>query len=607
MNRVGAKIRTSFGGGRRRAILCSILCALLLTLPGCQSGFEPGSLRLPLAHNPQMTGGRTQDGRPLTAASADDDIQKLKNSVVKNGTADHKLAHAILGARVTRLDGAGKPAPRNPGKLKIEVALQKGYWKTEKLEFTSNLSTAVNAGVVGFTKVKATKAPGFQLTAICDDRDCDKATLRLEQNTPAEGKLPTRNDEAAMITRLRDATVGSRAADATAGEFKKSDRLEPLRRAIETGAEVRYETLEVAWGVSRFKLGINGSGIEFCISGLLVETNDGDEPLFTDCDGEKSKHSLRGLLVGNNNKGGLVLNLVEGGAVLVLTVLPVERATAPGGDGGHDVTPATEAPPEPVPALPGSPRIPADPNHPVTRQWEKDRNRSEIASYARRWSKEEGERTQIFLARLQPNLPLLTKTLAAHRVPNEFLTITLMESRFFIDEGYPVEVNRASTATGPWQFLEDTGRWLGLRVKPFQSGRKADPCDERGQLAPSTNAAGKYFRIMLDQFPNDPRLAVMSYYWGNGNVGDAVDCMKNAECIQRRLGAKANGRVDEIKRSGFDFWSVKEFNMAPHAATEYVVRFVSGQFVAREPERYGLKPLDPNALGVKAAPAAACK
>ncbi len=584
------------------------LLALSFALTACQGGFEPGSLRLPLGHDPEMTGGRAQDGRPFTAASADHDIQELKNRLAKTNPDRLELAKAIAAAKLTLLDGAGKAVARNPMKLKVEIRLRAGYWTDEKLEFIAPLSRGAAADSVGFTKAKMAKGSGFALSAVCADRDCEKTTLRLEQNTKTAGPIRGRVDEAAMIVRRRSASARARAIDANPGEFAKSARLEPLRRMIENGLETEYETLEVAWGASLFSLEMSAAGSRFCVSGPLVETNDGDEDLETDCPGSTSERTVRAVLSGNNNKGGLVMNLFEGGAVLVLTVRPIERGGgAPSEDEGAT---AVEIPPAPVPAGPGAPRIPADPDHPVTRQWEKDRGRAEIAAAARSWTGDNGARTRAFLARLQPNLPLLTKALAAHRVPNEFLTITLMESRFFIDEGYPIEVNRSGTATGPWQFLADTGRWLGLRVRPFLPGRKADPCDERAQLGPATNAAGKYLRILLDDFPNDPRLAVMSYYWGGGNVNNAVDCMKNAACLKRRLDANTNGRIDEIKRAGFDFWNVKEFNMAPAAATSYVIRFVSGQFVAREPERYGLEPIDSGALGAKPAPAgapAACK
>jgi hypothetical protein len=40
---------------------------------------------------------------------------------------------------------------------------------------------------------------------------------------------------------------------------------------------------------------------------------------------------------------------------------------------------------------------------------------------------------------------------------------------------------------------------------------------------------------------------------------------------------------------GFDFWSVKEFNLAPLESINYVIKFVSGQFVGRDPARYGLE------------------
>lgn len=600
-------------------------------LTGClDGGFRPGSLRVPIGNDPEMTGGLTPDGRPLTAASGDHDIQDLKKRVDTKVADNVALAQAIVAAEITRVDSDGKPVQRNPDKLKITITFKPGYIAATEAKFVGVLAQVQSAGTVGFSEVSATTqdASRFTLSAVCADRECNKTTLHLTQRT--DSNTGSRSAVAALIVRQREASIQTRIAGAASADFKKSTHLEPLRRMLEAGAIARYETVEVAWGISKFALQIEAPPAKFCISGLLVETNDSDEPLSTACNGQAGT-GVRAILVGNNNRGGLIINLIEDGAVLVMTALPRDITSQPEKPDvpseeivpvPTDPIPTSPAlptdPPTAVPATapvvgrdtakPGTPRIPVDIQHSVTRQWEKDRGRAEINAAARVWVQAERSRTQQFLARIQPNLPLMTRTLNKHRVPNEFLTITMIESRYFVDAGYPVEVNSASTATGPWQFLESTGRWLGLTTRPFRPGRKADPCDERAQLEPATNAAGRYFRMLLDEFPHDPRLAVMSYYWGNGNVNNAVNCLQKESCISRRLGEKGAARVAEIKRGGFDFWLVKEFNMAPRAATSYVVNFVSGQFVLREPERYGLPTIDPRSIGAtQPAPARTCK
>lgn len=645
----GRKARTLGTIANGFALLVS---ALLLS--SCQGGFEPGNLRLPISRDPQLTGGLTPDGRPLTSASDDLEIQKLKERIDASNTDNLSLAQDILSVRLFRLNGQGAVVTSAPEKIKIEVILRVATAidakpvssstlspQTLRLEFLSTLRHM--NGVFGFPQALATNTKGYSLSLVCSDRDCNRASGRLRQRTQYDPQTgPTRDGEAGFVLRRRAVNLRAHLAKSTTNEGKASSTLVSLNHAIgdksASRVQTSLETLEVAWGSARFNARLVSPDTTYCFSGLLVETNDSDELLGVSCDDQKSapSSSLQAILVGNNNRGGLVVALIENGAILSLTLLPVEgmapiasppqdgttptneipnhtpnseatEVTDPGDRTQTPKAPGDVSPPESNPPSARTPRIPSDPNHPVTRVWEADRGRADIQAGIRRWTTQELERTRQFLTRIQPNLPLLTKELAASQVPTEFLTLTMIESRYFVDEGYPVEVNEKSTAMGPWQFVAGTGRWLGLKVRPFLAGRRADPCDERAQLGPSTAAAGRYLRLLLDEFPSDPRLAVMSYYWGQGNVGETVECMQRESCLKRRLGAKAATRVTEIKNSGFDFWSVREFNMAPRDATEYVIRFVSGQFVVREPERHGIIAPDPIALGATRSAATTCK
>jgi membrane-bound lytic murein transglycosylase D len=134
-----------------------------------------------------------------------------------------------------------------------------------------------------------------------------------------------------------------------------------------------------------------------------------------------------------------------------------------------------------------------------------------------------------------------------------------------VESGYnPFAVSRVG-ATGLWQFMTPTARYLGLRVTPLM--------DERRDPVVSTRVALEYLSTLYDQF-DSWLLALAAYNAGPGRVGGL---------IRRHAGAGEQG--DSIFRV-----------IHPHLPPEtrdFLPRFVAASRMAADPEIYGFGDVQP--------------
>ena len=100
-------------------------------------------------------------------------------------------------------------------------------------------------------------------------------------------------------------------------------------------------------------------------------------------------------------------------------------------------------------------------------------------------------------------------------------------------------------AVGPWQFMAETGRLMGLTVTRSR--------DERRDLAKSTAAAAKYLKSLYGQF-NDWLLVIAAYNGGASRVEYAI--------------RKSNSR---------DFWKLQYY--LPAESRMHVKKFIAAQYV----------------------------
>ena len=152
---------------------------------------------------------------------------------------------------------------------------------------------------------------------------------------------------------------------------------------------------------------------------------------------------------------------------------------------------------------------------------------------------------------------MISKDLQAEGVPQDLIYLAVAESGF-----QPQVVNAQSGAGGMWQFMPFQGAYGLTRNAYF---------DERFDPEKSSVAYARYMKALYNQF-GDWYLAMAAYNWGPGNVQRAV------------------------MRTGYaDFWELYRKNALPTATKNYVPGIIAAIIMAKNPEKYGLDRMVPEA------------
>jgi len=155
---------------------------------------------------------------------------------------------------------------------------------------------------------------------------------------------------------------------------------------------------------------------------------------------------------------------------------------------------------------------------------------------------------------------MIAKNLRDQGVPQDLMYLAVAESGF-----QPQALNAKSGAAGMWQFMSFQGAY-GL----FHNGL----VDERFDPQKSSIAYAKYMKSLYDQF-GDWYLAMAAYDWGPGYVQRAV------------------------MRTGYaDFWELYRRNALPGETKNYVPGIIAAIIMAKNPEKYGLDKMVPDAAVV---------
>ena len=151
---------------------------------------------------------------------------------------------------------------------------------------------------------------------------------------------------------------------------------------------------------------------------------------------------------------------------------------------------------------------------------------------------------------------IIQKALADQGLPQDLFYLAVAESGF-----QPQALNARSGAGGMWQFMP-TGAY-GLARNGY--------VDERFDPLKSSMAYAKYMKTVYNQL-GDWYLAMAGYDWGPGN-------------IQR-----------VVARTGYaDFWELYRRNMLPKETKEYVPKILAAIIMAKNPVKYGLDKVVPDA------------
>jgi hypothetical protein len=566
-----------------RFILAAFAC---IALSACGQGFQARPFD---AQTKDLTGAKNPSGLDFTGASNSSELEILKQAIDPSTKANLDLAASISSVVINRFDLAGNTVSAAPAKLEIRIQ----YGKAAKpvvyapvLNSTRDATAVVSKDDSGATK----------LNVHCLDHDCTSVEVRISSGS----------SEAGLIYRTRSVSVEA------LGPFSSStatSRLDRIGKLVSNASSPILVTTEVAWGPAMFDL--HAGDIE--ASGDLVATGGDEENVSVQV---KNEAPIDGRLIGNNNHGDLLLRFADQAAWSFLRVrLPVTAQDQNESSGGPKSGSGAGSLSGPIPpdTTPANERyIPYDTSNPITAAFEHDRLRPEIQNEIKVVST--GARAndmKHFLNRAQPNLPVILGDLKAQEIPPELLFITFVESRYFYSN-YDISVSGPG-AVGPWQFMLDTAKGLGLKVfEPVlksvvgTNGKKTshyttNPCDQRANLDLSTKAAAKYLSSLFKTFSYDPRLAVMAYNMGAGGLNRRLNCVnqnKNDDCKASTKAIKAEDIF------GLDYWTIREDNVGPRESRDYVVRFMAAQFVGRNPSKYGIKV---DSTGIAPAPSPVCK
>lgn len=169
-------------------------------------------------------------------------------------------------------------------------------------------------------------------------------------------------------------------------------------------------------------------------------------------------------------------------------------------------------------------------------------------------------RNQAYLDRVMTRaaryLHYIVEEAERREVPLEMVLLPVVESAF---DPFAYSHGRAS---GPWQFIQSTGRMFGMQQDFWHDGRR--------DIIASTEGALSYLQRLADRFDGDWHKALASYNAGAGNVSRAE---------RRNLQA---GRAT-------DYWSL----YLPRETMAYVPKLIALAQIVQDPEAYGvtLKPI----------------
>lgn len=544
---------------RLSLIVMSFVLAGALT--ACGQGFKASTI----GDDAGRTGARNKEGLPYTAASDSDELESLKHSIDPSLKPNLTLAASIEKVSVSRLDSAGNAVSTSPAQLEIGLTIA-----GKASNFRAVLT---NAGALPEAREVTAGGTDLKLNLRCLDAACASVEIRLSVLSSGGGTGSPA--EAGLIYRER--LVKAEALGPYASTGAQVSRLAALAKNLGAAAKPLLKTSEVAWGPAIFDL---TSG-DLQIFGDLIATGGTESNVTVNL---KSLASLEARLLGNSNRGDILVRVSEGAAwsFVRITVAKSVSSTRPTAPVADDDTPASER------------FIPFDPTNSFTRELQKDLTRPEIQALIPEIKSRFGIAS--FLNRVAPNLPVIVNAMKTKNVPPELLFITLIESNFFTSPGFPIWASRTD-AVGPWQFMPGTAQGYGLKIREthvvaasgkVKAHREGHRCDDRADLNLSSLAAAKYFRYLLDLFPDDPRLAIMAYNGGEGRIGKETLCGNDKVCRANYKPRKLTERLRDAQTARLDYWTIRELNMAPNESIQYVARFVAAQFVGREPSRYGI-------------------
>ncbi len=156
-----------------------------------------------------------------------------------------------------------------------------------------------------------------------------------------------------------------------------------------------------------------------------------------------------------------------------------------------------------------------------------------------------------WLARSSRFIPLFREVLQEHGVPRDLVYLAMVESGFAMQAVSPVG------ATGPWQFMEPTGKQYGLRRNFW--------VDERRDPVKATHAAARYLKDLHQKW-NDWYLAWAEYNSGPWRIAKGIE-----------------------KHGTRNFWTLAAGDTFLDETKNYVPKIIAAALVAKHAEIFGFE------------------
>ncbi len=154
------------------------------------------------------------------------------------------------------------------------------------------------------------------------------------------------------------------------------------------------------------------------------------------------------------------------------------------------------------------------------------------------------------MQRAEPILPFILDELEKRNLPTELALLPVVESAY---QTFAYSHGRAS---GLWQIIPSTGRFLGLKQNWWYDGRR--------DLIESTRAAIRYLDGLAREFDGDWELALASYNAGPGKIRSAV-------------------RYNRKKNRPTDFWHLTNIR---RETRDYVPKLFALKELFANPDKY---------------------
>ena len=169
-----------------------------------------------------------------------------------------------------------------------------------------------------------------------------------------------------------------------------------------------------------------------------------------------------------------------------------------------------------------------------------------------KWFQEHPGYMQRVMERARPILPFVLDELERRELPTELALLPIVESAY---QAFAYSHGRAS---GMWQIIPSTGRFLGLKQNWWYDGRR--------DIIESTHAAITYLESLARQFDGDWELALAAYNAGPGKIRSAV-------------------RYNKKRKRPTDFWHLTKIRNETRA---YVPKLFALREMFAHPEKYQL-------------------